>query len=395
LGAIKNIYIIALSFLLLSGSIIMIEDGWRVYQNLIVPATLAIIVLLMLGEKNKIQLRIFKRNTLILYLYLISAIISSLLNDNFRMALHSLQIFTMYIVITLLLPNVFKQNYLKVIIISVLLGHIPLVVNPTLLQIFSTDPYSGVFRNANSFGSVLATMFPMLLVLINDQIKVTYNKFKRVITLQNKNLFIFYNFLAFANIFMVVLSKSRTSIFTVTILLVLFLIILSKRLGIKVTVKKLVPLIVLLLSIMVLTPPINSAITNVVEKNFQRTEIHSGGITTGRADVWLTTISDAKLFGLGHNYFEVVVPINPHNTFIEILGIYGWVPFFFYSLWILITLNLSLKFIKNNNIRFNYLPFLLMVTFILLSIGEVMTMKLSMIAMFASIGVIIKGKGKL
>ena len=73
------------------------------------------------------------------------------------------------------------------------------------------------------------------------------------------------------------------------------------------------------------------------------------------------------------------------------LGQYGWLALIAVSVFFIIGLFHSFGYALSDN-KYKYLPLLMLVTFLSLSLGEVMLYKLSMISSFILIGIVANNK---
>jgi len=387
--AIIPIYTILITVLFFGSSMIMMAEGMRQYQNYLVILIMVLTIVNLLIVKKKVTINMKNKATVFILLYFVSATVSAVLHNNHRMFLHPAQLLAIYLIVGLLLSSIFEEDYFKIIIMGILISHVPLIIISLIRQSIMVRPYSGVFYNPNSFGTVIATIFPIILLLIDEQIiKKHKNGPAKIKSLSRLIIYLFFGLVL---LYLVLISGSRTSQGTVLILICVSILLLSRRLGVKSTVIKIIPSVSLFIIGTLMIPPVTNAILAVIEKNLTRLQ-HSAGITAGRFDFWQLTIEHATLFGNGHNFFGIVVPNNAHNTFFEILGIYGWIPLSFFIIWIIILLFESLKYTNKQGVRFSNLPLLMLIAFVFLSQGEVMTLKLSMFGMFASVGPVIQKK---
>src|SRR5690606_7287271 len=113
---------------------------------------------------------------------------------------------------------------------------------------------------------------------------------------------------------------------------------------IHLTLKTLIRLPLLFLVYMVIAKftPINFYIQGAILSKFDN---KSADLLDGRGSVWKQTLSDASLFGNGESYFIDNVGLGAHNTFIHILGVYGWVPMIIFCLFFAVSLHYCIRFI--------------------------------------------------
>src|SRR5699024_1780972 len=115
----------------------------------------------------------------------------------------------------------------------------------------------------------------------------------------------------------------------------------------------------------------------------------TGSLTSGRDGIWSRTLSESSLFGGGRDFFSLEVGIAGHNTFVSLLGQYGYIPTILFLLFCLIILLYSFAYlVSKKDVPYRYLPFLITVSFFLFSTMESMVYKTPMIALFIFAGLI-------
>ena len=110
---------------------------------------------------------------------------------------------------------------------------------------------------------------------------------------------------------------------------------------------------------------------NVIDK-FVAKDV-GGDVFDGRGYIWEKTINDAGFWGNGSSYFLDEFALGAHNTFISILGRYGYVYFILiFIFWLFLGFK-SFKFLLRSSISFyTYMYFTVWYAFTILSLTEVM-----------------------
>ncbi|MDU6437962.1 MAG: O-antigen ligase family protein [Lachnospiraceae bacterium] len=174
-----------------------------------------------------------------------------------------------------------------------------------------------------------------------------------LICFYKKDNFLLFCIVVFGILFMLILTKSRTSMlafFVVTIVSYIY-IFFSFRIPIK-------KLLILLLLIGVLVINMNS-IETFGQSIFLNKWAGEADLTSGRQSLWIRTYDNMKLFGRGIDFLGVRssggLPFDAHNSFVQLIGCYGY----FLIIPVFIFLCALLKGIKNSSNRILYLNFFL------------------------------------
>ena len=186
-----------------------------------------------------------------------------------------------------------------------------------------------------------------------------------------------------------IISSSRTSFITVIVLLLFTSIYLFKKIfyskyKIRVITLKRVFILMFIFTFIINIIYNFTSIKDVIQLSiFNKFEMKSANITDGRSERWIMVLNEINALGHGSKHYKLA----PHNTFISLLGQYGIFAVFFYILFLINSLKISLRFIKINNC-YNFLPFLSITSFICLSMGESMMLKTNMLLIYFSLSTI-------
>lgn len=127
--------------------------------------------------------------------------------------------------------------------------------------------------------------------------------------------------------------------------------------------------------------PLTNAFYSVIISKFIQKE---NDVLDLRGIVWEQTIKSAGLFGRGRDFFETETVAAALNTFISMLGMYGWIPLIIFVIYLAFYFTKSFsRAFMNIDDKYLYLPILMLLTFVFLSVAESMMMKSSMLAVFA------------
>lgn len=381
--------VLLLIMLFLSGTLYT-TNNWRILQPyFLLSSTTMIYILNIVYKTYKFKADI--KLLIIFFLFILSSLLSTLLNSDFELFLGVLLLIYIYISLVIGLPSlVYKigKNGQDILAFSLLIGHIPVIIIPIIIYGFENRSYVGIFYNPNSFGTVVVTLFIIALS------KVLFNLEKYIIGEKNKKWeFIFFLFLSILMLWLTVISSSRTSFLAAAILIVisfLFLInqiIVHKKIKLKQAIRfsKLVFFIVLIMiGIFFYTSFSDIFYESIVNKFIRK----SSDLLDGRLSIWIVTIKEAELFGHGREYFSKF-GLGAHNTFISILGQYGIIAVISFLIFLFKLIIEAFNYTKTNN-DYKYLPFFAVCLFIILSMGEGMMLKTIMLLMFSTIGFINK-----
>lgn len=377
-----------LSFLFLFSSL-QLTDQWNGIGKLIVYSLIFLLMCMLVVFKKK-RIKINDTMLFLFYVFLLSCSIGALLNSDVFVLLGALMFFTLYISTSIILPALCNHNSNELVAKAILISHIPLIFIPLLTEGINSMPYRSIFYNPNSFGTITVTLFAV-------SVAVFLKKLEEYIALSKKQRFMKLKILAqlafmFWVFWLVILSGSRTSFLAGLMVLVIGLFFLIIFL---IKAKKLVKLLIrgtfasffvaITYTMLVLYTDFNQYLElNIIDKFRKK----SSDVLDHRGEVWKQTMQEAGLFGKGDKYFEQDIGLGAHNTFISILGQYGWVSLIIIILFLVIAVFYACKYsLKDVDDRYKYLPLMLIVSFLTLSMGEVMMFKLSMIATFCTIGV--------
>lgn len=360
------------------------------------------IVYLLLGIVFISQIFIFRKGIqvdyktfIIAYGYVFLSGISSIINSDIRLLQGSLLLFLLYYVSFVVLSSVSFVNVNKIIYKTILIIYTFIVLVPLLLNGVQSIPYQGIFYNPNSLGIISASLFAVVFSVFLYNVEAHIDK----VSTNKKSLYIKLSIniiILFTLFYLVILSGSRTSFITCIVILLissghlLFYLIKEKKI-VSFFVRGFLLLLpnTLVLGLIVKVTSITEFLNITIIDKFQR-KSGSGDVLDNRGEVWIQTIKEAGLFGNGGDYFNTSFLIGSHNTFINVLGRYGWIPLIFYVILILILFYYSIRYtLTDVKDEYKYMPLATCIGFFTLSIAENVSFSLIMIVMFFSVSSIV------
>lgn len=383
----RSLFFINLILLFLSGTIYTIEV-WRVLQPFMLVGS--VISILLYSFILKIDSFKFDSKQMLLYiLFVFFSLTSSFINFDIELIGGSILLLFIYISLIIALPEIVRKrriDYTKLIIKSIWIGQMPIIVLSLLLWKIELRSYSGMFYNPNSFGNFISTIFIIPYSGVVYYLEMLMER-KRI----NKINFITNILLSLFMLVLTTISSSRTSFVSILLIVLLSIILLFRNLinngkiRIKYSIKlfQLLSIIMIVGVLMAFFSPMGNILYDGIISKFER---KASNIFAGRLYIWTTTIKEMKLLGHGRDYFSKF-GLAGHNTFISILGQYGFLPIIFLFLFLINSFKKAKIYLRNMvNDKYKYLPIFSISIFIALSMGEGMMLKTSMLLMFACIG---------
>jgi hypothetical protein len=345
-------------------------------------------------SKQKTKFKFNKNIFVLFYFFLLASCISALINADTELMLGAVFMGLLFFSLFITFPSLSGWKSNEIVYKAVVIVHIPIIFIP-LVEGLGNPPYMGIFDNGNSFGIACLTLFAAVIS------KATHSLFQYVFKgiKISKRLFIYY-FISIPSLLVLTMySGSRTSFITaVTILLTSFGLIMMSFIK-RATKRQFgrafrLSLLMFVLAFIAFTVfPIKEKFEQIILYKFR---LKSDDILSERGFIWESALNNANAFGHGRDYFSGFEH-GAHNTFISLLGQYGWVPTLLFILILVLFLIQSLRYsFKAINDPYRFLPLMMLITFLLLSNGEGMLFKGPMISAFAAIGaatVLSKDKG--
>jgi len=299
---------------------------------------------------------------LFFYLFIICGLISALANSDMESLMNIVCMLTMYIGLSIIY-NSFQTATLHVLAISICLSHLIILLLSFFMNRVVFNAFAGIYSNPNMMGLAMTLL---AVVLLGGTIQYFQGVTKKVPVVVLVSLFIFV-------FYIILLTQSRTAAITVITAVIMSMVLLAiqnassiRKVGALVTV--LFVLSMAFIFSLSKIPLLNEAVQKIVGK-FQR---KSADLSDGRMAIWQNIIKDSTLFGHGENYH--VGQLDAHNTFIALLAEYGWLAVTFFLLFVAALVwnafSFAKKQVKYTNML-QLLPFLILITYILLSMTEI------------------------
>lgn len=358
---------------------------YGVYVTLIL-----LLVSLVLFKVKKLKYN--KTLTILASLFSFSMALSALFNSEISMLFHSFIFMCLFLSTTVIAHSFFKESLGKVVTLTIILSHVPIIIFPLLIDGIDYLPYGGIFSNPNAFGIVVTTIFVVFLTILLSKIEkmLFYKEKPTKVSLLVWFLLVIFSFL------LVIFSASRTSfvagiVAVIAGLVVIFLFAIKHKQVASMAVKSLIGLPVLAGLYFVINKlmGIDQYLEEIIWDKFAR---KSSNVLDGRGYAWMKTAQDAGLFGNGENYFDSQVGLGAHNTFVYIMGVYGWIPMIIFSSFFIVALYFCVRFVLSSDHDYKYLPLIMLITLIGLSMGENLMYKITMVASFVLIGLAANNK---
>jgi O-antigen ligase len=165
--------------------------------------------------------------------------------------------------------------------------------------------YAGMFKNPNDLGMILA----ILVVGISYFLYVTFLKKSLKLSIA---LILILTFL----VYLIFLTGSRTSLLAVIFMIVIDILVSEFK-----WLHKLVVLsFFMLVSNIILY--VNLPALNIIQRKILLST-YSTTLLTSREGIWREVFKDMSWVGHSKDYFTTYIGIGAHNSFIEVLGLYG------------------------------------------------------------------------
>jgi hypothetical protein len=368
----KYILWLSLSSIILSSSLLL-TDGYRAISYLFLGIGLSLLIIRTILIQKIVKKTKHKVPSVFLLLFVLSTLMSALYNNvDIELFVITLSLYIIWIIINRFIADINKMDLMKYLLNISLITHIPLFLTGIFMNDFRFFSYQGFFYNPNAMGTIAATLYcsvmSILIVKIKDR-NILYN-----------NIFSF-ALLSFL-LFFIIISSSRTS-FIAALGISFFLILYDAKSGFKSIFGFFILFCVLFVLYEYTT--IGQIVNDSIINKF-KARVDEGNLMSNRQDMWRQTIDEMRLLGYGRTYFA---DMGGHNTFISILGQNGILAVIFYFLFWISTLKITFLYIRSNNLKpFNYFPFCLILSFLIMSMAEGMNGKLSMFLSFMAFAAI-------
>jgi len=373
------IYLSMIAFSL-SGIFLQTENySYLTNYLIIIPGLILILIsIINTGKKFKIY---HSKIDISYYLFVVSCILSSLINKDFENLLSSFKFLLFFIVLVVIirnLPNLFNHSLImdSFSIASIIGILLTLVEYPISL---GSENYSGIFENPNNFGVFVSTA----LIIFLSQL---------IINTQNTNYFlsVIYLLLSIFTFYLVSISASRTAFFAIFISVIIVILALINKVLLRKKIQRkyiysigLIAVVILLVLIVLQNSPIHVAIQeNIIDKITDR----GSNVLSGREFIWSRVIEISSLFGEKAGFVRDTIGFSAHNSFLAQLGQYGWFAGIFYLFYWLLGSIIGYQYFVTKYRDDPYSLFVILSIFLFMSMSkmEVLTHTFTMyIALYA------------
>lgn len=357
---------------------------------LTILSALGILGIALLVKKKSFEFY-FNAYDIAYYLFLLAVFISARLNPDIDNMYYLRGFIIYYLVLNLAARNLSEYLTPKLFLTSFTIAYVPLIIShliydPSFLR---NSAYTGLFYNPNGFGIFMTSITVVSLGLMFS-----------VLVEKKWGKLLIYSVFSLINLYLVMISGSRTAFLAVLLSLFFAFIFYMSGLLKKINNKQrglLLFLLVLffLISYFVLK---NSYIGRVFQESIVDKfvyQMQKSRLLSGRERIWKYYLKGSYPFKSGVRSVRSALGLSPHNAFIEVISRFGQVAGFFYiSSWLLAVKNVFQYAISNLG-KDKYLPFYIMaiVAFIGSGMMEIVTYNpLMYVALFANSMVLTKMK---
>lgn len=362
----------ALTVLLVSGGLYLIESLRFLQPILMIGGGAGIAAASLLGGVRPASNRVLVGLFGLMGFLLTVIVISSVSNGDWRALVDGVG-FVVMATLIILASNSFGER--MSIYTATLWAHVPLMLVSVVGGDLST-PHQGIFYNPNSMGTMAATLSVAYMAVFLGKV-------------YRRSPHSWSSAFGFALAFLLVLaSMSRTSFLSVigTGAVLGLRLALASRTRVNARIVRVFGLVVLAGAL--LTAIQGDVINKFIVKSAR------GDVWDNRLDVWGYALQNAGLWGGGASYFSFAAA-GAHNTYISVLGKYGWPAGVMHALLYVVGLRAAWNYAQKSkyHTEFSVLPLALITVHMLLSVGEVMFMKTSMYLCFVSMGMVLRNAG--
>jgi len=372
-----SLYLQLILFIMLTSSALIGSEFLSSY-NVVYLALLALALPIFIKRKFDIY---FKMSHLIVtFTLILLSLMSSIKNEELTLFISNLALVLIFYIGYYFYNFIYKASvykydeFIKVALLISLLMIWMIIKYPATNVV-----YRGIYENPNTMGVMLVTALILNIAIFFGLMESILNK--RIILI---NLLVSISFPIF---FHLTLTLSRTSIIAYIVTFLLTYITYSIRAiykGRLTSILKHTLFLILIIGIVIYYLP--SDLLEPIQNKFEQ---KSGDTLDLRGYIWATTIRDSGLLGQGSNYFDNTFILGAHNTFISLLGRYGYAyTIIILIIWIWLGIKSFLYTIKSISNIYLYFPFTTWLGVSLLSMAEVMLFKPIMLVFFLSLALL-------
>lgn len=357
---------------------------------LTILSALGILGIALLVKKKSFEFY-FSAYDVMYYLFLLAVFISARVNPEIDNLYYLRGFIIYYLVLNLATRNLSEYLSPKLFLTSFVIAYVPLVAShliydPSFLR---NSAYTGLFGNPNGFG-VFMTSITVVALGLMFSVLVEKKWLKLVV----------YAIFSLINLYLVMISGSRTAflavLFSLFVALIFYLSGFLKKINNK--QRGLFLLLLVLFSLIAYLLLKDSYIGRVFQESIIDKfvyQMRKSRLLSGRERIWKYYLRGSYPFKSGVRNVREILGLSPHNAFIEVISRFGQVAGFFYiSSWLLAIKNIFQYAVRNLGTD-KYVSFYLMaiIAFVGSGMMEIVTYNpLMYVAMFVNSMVLAKMK---
>ncbi|KEK09713.1 hypothetical protein EP18_21430 [Lysinibacillus sphaericus] len=288
-------------------------DG--IYHKISLIISLFIIIISILQHK-KISIQNVQASVFF-SMYTFFCVIAAGVNQDMNLLKNSLQLFCMFLAVSIFFNDLVKEHVMEIVVNSVLLAYVPFTYLCFLQARYMFGGFAGVFENPNTMGfSMIGLMVAVLLRLYQLTTKFLHERQQPKLIL----LFVFYTTIYLMGLYIILLSNARTSLLTAALVTIVVIVSSIKNLNktflpfLKFSALFAATVLIVLIAFMKMDR-MQDAVQSIVLKM----EKKSTNITDGRLEIWQYVFEHIQFWGHGVESLWSIGVSHAHNTFINIL----------------------------------------------------------------------------
>jgi len=324
----KLFYTLVFSALILM-SLLQPVDG--IYHKLSLVFSLLMIIISLLWHKKIIIQNV--QASIFFSIYTFFCVISAGVNQDMDLLKNSLQLFCMFLAVSIFFNDLVKEHVMEVVVNSVLIAYIPFLFVCFQQAHYLFGGFAGVFENPNTMGfSMIGLMVVVLMRLYQITVRLLHGQQQLKLMLA----FGFYTAIYLVSLYIILLSNARTSLLTAA--LVTIVVIVSNLKSLNKTFLPLLKFSALLTGtvlVVIIAFLKMNMMQDAVQSILMKMEKKSTNITDGRLEIWQYVFEHVQFWGHGVESLWSIGVSHAHNTFINILQEAGFLALISYCCFLL------------------------------------------------------------
>lgn len=161
-------------------------------------------------------------------MYTFFCVIAAGVNQDMNLLKNSLQLFCMFLAVSIFFNDLVKEHVIQIVVNSVLLAYVPFICLCFLQARYMFGGFAGVFENPNTMGfSMIGLMVAVLIRLYQLTMKILHERQQPKLIL----LFVFYATIYLICLYIILLSNARTSLLTAALVTIVVIVSSIKNLN--------------------------------------------------------------------------------------------------------------------------------------------------------------------